>query len=618
MKKLVAYILCLALALAMFVMPAAAEEEKSVYRELYSGEVSSLNYLTTATTAEFSICANLVDTLVEHDSLGNIVPCLATDWNDDKNDGRTWTFTLREGVMWVDAEGNEYAELTAEDFETAAKYILDAKNDSSTAWILTDYIEGAEAYNESTAIPEDGSEPTPLDWETVGIKATGKYTIEYTTTEPCPFFLAMLDYVCYMPVNAQFLEEMGDKFGQATGNDTLLYCGAYVMSEFKPQEKRVLTKNEKYWDAENVFIDVVESQYNKEASIVSPQMYLDGKLESASISSALAAEWLADETKADMIHPVRQIWQYSYFFTFNFNPQFDAEYDPETWKIVANNENFRKSFFYGLNRVAAKTVTDPDNPEDLISDTIYPADVTNLNGVDYTEMGDLADINVGYDLELAKQYRDAAIAELEAEGVEFPVKVMLPYNSSSSDWAEECQVIEQQLEADLGADYIDIQIVGGPSSSYLNNYRRNGNYAFQRCNWGLDWADPVNLTDPFARGNNYEWLEEATQEGLADGYYALIDAAKTMPSDDMQARYEAFAAAEAYLIDHAIVIPYGSQDGGYTASYLNPFEGQYSAAGLANERFKGMKLLEKPMSTDEYYDALDAWEAARAAQANAE
>ena len=75
----------------------------------------------------------------------------------------------------------------------------------------------------------------------------------------------------------------------------------------------------------------------------------------------------------------------------------------------------------------------------------------------------------------------------------------------------------------------------------------------------------------------------------------------------MKARYEAFAEAEAYLINHAIVIPFGSNTGGYTASRLNPFEGQFGATGLASCRYKGQHLLEKPMSTDEYYDAYDAW-----------
>ncbi len=133
-----------------------------------------------------------------------------------------------------------------------------------------------------------------------------------------------------------------------------------------------------------------------------------------------------------------------------------------------------------------------------------------------------------------------------------------------------------------------------------------------KCNWGLDFADPVNTCEPFRRDDNYGFLVNATQESLYDEngvmtYYNLTDAAREMSGSDMEARYLAFAEAEAYLIDHALTIPYGSNTGGYTASRLNPFESQFAATGLATCRYKGQHLLEKPMSTDEFYDAYDEW-----------
>ena len=267
----------------------------------------------------------------------------------------------------MDCNGEYYADVTAQDFLTAAKYVLDAKNDASNAWILSDYLEGADAYYSSTEVPEEGEEaPEPVDFETVGVKVIDDYTLSYTTTQPLPFFLSMLDYSCYMPVNAQFLEEKGEDFGLATGNDTVLYCGPYILSEFKPQESRVYSKNESYWDAEHVYITTIQQTYNKEASTLSPEMYLRGEVDDADITPTIAAEWLADPEKADLIHPVRQVGQYSYFFCFNFDPNFDEIYEPENWKLAVNNENFRKSFFYGLDRTKAKTVIEPDNPADLI------------------------------------------------------------------------------------------------------------------------------------------------------------------------------------------------------------------------------------------------------------
>lgn len=617
-KKIAA--LLMALVLIASAVPAFAESEEAVYRTLYSGEIGTLNYLTTASENEYTVSANIVDTLVEHDAYGQIVPCLAETW-EQSEDGLTWTFHLREGATWVTADGEYYADVTAEDFVTAAKYILNAQNASSTAWILTDYIAGAEEYFESTSTPEEGEEaPEPYDWENVGVKAIDDKTIAYTTSEPCPYFLSMLDYVCYMPLNAQFLEEKGDQFGLATGNDTVLYCGAYILSEFKPQEKRVFTKNESYWDAEHVYLTKLEQTYNKEASTLSPELYLRGEIDAASITSTIAAEWLADEETADLIHPARQVGQYSYFFCFNFDPQFDEVYEPDNWRIAVNNESFRQSILAGLDRVKAKTVIEPDNPEDLIWDTITPADIVVYNGTDYTQMGALADVAVEFNEDKAKEYRDAAIAELTEAGATFPVKMLMCYNPSDSSWAEECQVIEQQLEALLGSDYIDIIVEPGPSSGFLKEIRRSGKYAFMKCNWGLDFADPVNTCEPYRRTDNYGFLINATQESLYDDngemtYYNLTDAAREMSGEDMEARYLAFAEAEAYLIEHALTIPYGSNTGGYTASRLNPFEGQFSATGLAICRYKGMHLLDKPMSTDEYYDAYDAWLDARAALA---
>ena len=228
MKKLMALALCLAVALSMAVMPAAAES--TAYRTLYSGEFTSLNYLITATTNEFAMAANVIDTLVEYDKYGQVQPSLAESWEYDEAN-LTYTFKLREDATWVKADGTEYAKVTAHDFVTAAKYILDANNASSTANIFYSVIAGAEAYYLGTSTPEEGKEPYPvMDWDTVGVKALDDYTLQYTLVEPVPYFLSMVTYVCFMPVNADFLAEKGADFGVATSNENILYNGAYVLS----------------------------------------------------------------------------------------------------------------------------------------------------------------------------------------------------------------------------------------------------------------------------------------------------------------------------------------------------------------------------------------------------
>jgi len=621
MKRILALALSFALMLTVFAAPVMAEENVA-YRTLYSGEITSLNYLTTATTNEFALAANVIDTLVEYNKYGEVQPSLALSWEYDPA-ALTYTFKLRDNATWVKADGTVYANVTAHDFVSAAKYILDASNASSTANIFYSVIAGAEDYYLGTSTPEEGKEPYPvMDFETVGVKALDDYTLQYTLIEPVPYFLSMLTYVCFMPVNGDFLAEKGADFGVATSNENLLYCGAYILETFEPQNLRVYAKNVHNWDAENVFIDRIEQKYNKEASTVSPEAFRRGEVDDASITSTIAAEWLASEETADLIRPVRQSGFYTYFWAFNFDPKFEAEYEPENWKIAVNNENFRKSLYHGLNRVKSKAVMEPDNPESILFNTVTPPEFVSINGVDYTMMGELAAITeLGTDTfneDLALEYMDAAKEELVAAGATLPIKILMPYNSSSSSWAEECVVVEQQLEELFGTDYIDILVEARPSSGFLKDVRRSGKYALMKCNWGPDYADPNTYTDPFYDGT-YNWPEKATayldENGVSE-YYKLVDAARAI-TDDLQARYDAYTVAEAFLIENAMIIPYGYDNGGYTASRLNPFDSQFAPFGISNERYKGQTLLDAPMSTDQYFDAYDQWQEARAKLAEA-
>ena len=598
----------------LFGTVSAQASETDTYRTLYSGEITSLNYLITSTTNEFAVAANIIDTLVEYDNYGQIQPSLAESW-ETSADGLTWTFHIRKDATWVRADGTFYANVTANDFVSSAKYILNAQNTSATADLLYGVVAGAEAYYDGTATPEAGKEAAPkMDWETVGVKALDDYTLQYTLDQQVPYFLSMTTYVCFMPVNQAFLDEMGTNFGLATGNDTVLYCGAYILSEFKPQEKRVYTRNESYWDKDKVYIARIEETFNKEASNIAPELYMRGEIDAVgSLSSAVSAEWLKDEARADLIHPVRQTSFYTYFYAFNFDPKFDASYEPDNWKLAVNNENFRKSIYAGLDRVKAMLITDPDNAEELIFNTITPPNFVTSAGVDYVEIGALKAISekgtATFDKEAALAFKDKAMAELTAAGATFPVKMLMYYNPSTSGWAEECQIVEQQLEGLLGTDYIDIIVEAGPTSGFLNATRRAGNYAFMKLNWGPDYADPETFTDPFVVGNNYNFLENCVGYEESDGtktYNKLVDAAIAI-TDDITARYEAFATAEAYLIDNAFVVPFGTGTGGYTASRLDPFTAQFAPFGLSNERYKGQKLLDKPLNTEEFYDAYDQW-----------
>ncbi len=603
MKRTLSLVLAATLLLSSCGTGAGGESSGgTTFKTLYSAEVETLNYLNAVSEIQLQVAANVIDGLVEYDSLGNPVPALATEWSVS-DDGYVWTFKIREGVKWVDNTGTETGyEVTANDFVTGAKWQLDPANASSNEFMLDGRIKNATQFfnNEIT------------DFNEVGVKAIDNYTLEYTLEQPVPYFLSMLTYAAFLPVNETYLDEKGDTFG--TSADTVLYNGAYYLSEFIPNEKHVLPVNPLYWDKDNVFITEIVETYNAEATTLAPEMFARGEIQEVTLNSSILSDWQNDPAKAEMVRPSLNGY-YSYFYALNFNPQFDAEYEPENWKVAVNNLAFRKSLFHALDRVKPMSIDEATNPQSRLINTISPANLVDVDGVDYTEFGGLAAISGvdTFDEKLALEFKTQAMTELNGKAT-FPIKVLMPYNSGSSDWAKRSQVVEQQMESLLGADYIDIILEAGPSTGFLGEVRRPGKYAFMEVNWGPDYADPETYTDPFYVGGSYnkpEFVEGYTEANGEKTYTNLVDAAKA-ETIDISARYTKFADAETFLLENAFVIPYAVSNPGYRASYLNPFEGQFAPFGLCYLKYKGMHILEKPMNTADFEAAKTAWEAERA------
>ena len=635
--------------------------DEQVYRSLYSSEVTTMNYLVSGATYELVVGANTIDSLVENDTYGNILPSGAESW-EVSEDGLTWTFHLRAGQYWYDADGNQKDPVTANDYVAAARYVCDSAMDCANSYLMDGWIVNAsELLNYTAALlanpveqgTEVGEEQDLVvdangiiyegsDWnketekydtwtevpavtpEDLGVEAVDDLTLVYHMVKARPYFLTALQFGTYWPAPASLLAELGENYG--LDNYSMWFNGAYLLSEFKPNEKRVYTKNENNWDAEHIYIERIEQTCNTEATTLAPELFLRGEIDYADIGSDIVADWLSDPEKSQMISSSRVIGDYSYFFGFNFEPKFDAEYEPENWAIAVNNENFRKAVFHGINRDEYLAAKYPgDDPSIHKINTVTPKGFSVNEGKDYVFYGGLSKYTEGesFDPELAVQFRDAAKAELEAAGCKFPIKVPVNYNTSSTTWANCTVVLEQQLEELLGADFIDIIVVPYSDSSFLKETRRNGNYALQELNWGADFMDPETWADPFDHENSYNFFcnETLEQDGinqytkteetaaLIDQYFELVAAARE-ETGDMNARYEAFAAAESFYIDHAIVVPGFISGGSYQATKLNAFEGQYAMMGQSSSRYKGQHVYKTAMSQDMFDAQYAEWTAA--------
>ena len=635
----------------------AATGDSTTYTVLYARQPASLNYLICSADPDLYHGTHCVDTLVEYDSRGKIREGLATSWEWDA-DTLTWTFHLRD-ENWVDYTGAVLGPVTAQDFVDALAYLLDPDYASGTASLVTPYVAGAEDYynycvwrnnaNNGTVAEDgtryaidaagtvtltaaDGSTTTcpAVDFSSVGVCAVDEHTLTYTLNYDFPGFLSLLNYAPFEPAYGPMLAELGDQF--CTSAETACNCGAFYLAEYTPLESWVMKKNPENYDKDNVYIDTIRYIYNQEALISGPEMVRRGEIDQATISSDILDSWLADDTTKDMVSMERPETGKSYFYFFNFLPyahQFpnwnttgvDAQYQPDNWAKAVNSTNFRKAFLYAINPAVTLAVTAPEGYENYKLHTITPPSFcANSKGVDYTECGALAKVTDHFNEATAKQYRDAAVQELTAAGATFPIKVQYPYNPAVVDWDKQCQVFKQQVEGVLndGFDFVDIIITQGPSDNFLNAVRRAGAYEFMSYYWGADYSDPETEVYPFYqeagdRGTCYAFLRTGVEDGIITGetadyvmtYMDMVEKAKAITAD-LDTRYAAFADAEAYLIENALVIPLSLPVPPYIATRLNLWEGQYAPTGFSSNRLKGIHILDHYVSMDEYNHNRDA------------
>ncbi|MCJ0588335.1 ABC transporter substrate-binding protein, partial [Enterococcus cecorum] len=189
---------------------------ESNYSYVYSTDINSLDYTFSSRTSNSDHFANFVEGLLENDQYGNLKPALAKSW-EVSDDGLTYTYHLRKGVKWVDNEGNDYAEVKAQDFVTGLKHAVDVK--SETLYVVQDSIKGLDDYVKGAT----------KDFSTVGVKAVDDYTLQYTLARPESYWNSKLTYGILFPVNEEFLKSKGKDFGQPSP-DSILYNSAYILT----------------------------------------------------------------------------------------------------------------------------------------------------------------------------------------------------------------------------------------------------------------------------------------------------------------------------------------------------------------------------------------------------
>ena len=546
-------------------------------------ELETFNILYTQRQEDSENLTSLVDGLLESNPKGELVPCIAEEWGSEDG-GLTWTFKVREGVKWVDVNGNEKADCNAQDFATGLEWVLNFyKNDSNNTAMPIEMIKGAKEYYEYTkTLSEDEAKALTAGEgskfrEMVGLETPDDHTVVYHCVTEKPYFDSLASYVALYPLSQGMVDELGGADAvKAMNNENMWYNGCYTMTSYIQGNEKVFTKNPMYWDTECKRFDTVTTKM-VESNDVAYQLYESGEIDYVQLGESRINTIAKDPNNALYNYLVPDVpSQYSYQMQLNYNKKNEDGTPDTNWNTAIANEAFRLSWWYGLdlsNYYKRTNAIDPMSCENnffTMKGLVYTSDGTEYTELVRQEMG-LPELNgktmVRLDADKAAQYKKQAMEELSAQGVTFPVGVDFYISASSQTALDSANVLAQTFSESLGDDYVKLNIKTFIKSTnqevvvpHLHSFVING--------WGADYGDPQNYLGQMTYGNeaayyseNYNYINEVEEteatKALIDTYKeftALVDAANAI-TDDMDARYKAYAKAEAYMLEHALVFP---------------------------------------------------------------
>ena len=620
MKKYLSFVLALVLVLTSIAFTASADEIKDLRAyETTNREMETWCYHYSQAAVDLNVLSNFYDHLLTNDANGALVPCVAKEWSSPDG-GETWIFKLNEGVTWVDYQGNYKADCTAQDWITGLEWVLNyGKNQAANTSMPIEMIKGAGEYYEYTKSLGDEEAKklgTEKFLEMVGLEAPDDYTLIYHCVDKLSYFPSVACYNCLAPLSAKLIEEIGVDGYFGADYTTMWYNGPYTCSEYIYQNEKVLSKNEAYWNKDNVKLFDTVTVKMVESADVAFQWFSAGDLDYIDLNQANLSTIYNNEGNEFHGNLVEaRPTKYSYQMHFCWDKKNEDGSADTNWNTAIANENFRLALYYGLDitdYLARINFIHPLSCQNFC----YTANAVSVNseGKDYTQMV-RDELGLQYDSEKfarvdtakAAEYKAKAIEELTAAGVELPVK-MAYYIAGSSQTAKDTADTFAQLISDcLGDDLVVLDV--HTYVSKLNTEVRDPQLASIYINgWGADFADPVNFLGQETYGDDnayyskaYSKINNATDEKLIATYKEFTDMVNTAKAitDDLDARYAAFAKAEAYMLQHALVIPW-NYEVTWKVTSINEYSKIYTAYGNQSERYVNWETNSDLYTTEDY------------------
>ena len=434
------------------------------------------------------------------------------------DDGLTWTFHMRDGLKWSDG-----SDLTAADFEYSFKRLASPDTAAPYAETVVGMIDG---YQDAIGNPdEDGNTTTDPDWDALNVHASedGK-TLTVQLSYPCSYFDKLASFVATSPVQQATVEANGDAW--CTEPDTYVCNGPYMITEWTPSERIVLSKNPYYvggWDSSKIVSDTITLLLLEDSS-ASYAAYNSGE---AQLVKDVPTDEIPSLTRAED------------------GGDFYLDEIMGTYYISLNDQE--EPFTDVRVRKALNLAIDRDYVANTIMQGIYtPATALVGPGI-VDENGYFMDNANGGEPYISDDY-EANLEEAKSllaeagypDGEGFPT---ITYSANDAGYHIPVAEYLQQAWGELG---ITMNIDKVEWSSFIP-MRRAGDYDISRNGWSMDYNDPSNMLELFTTNN-----------GNNDGKYANPEFDQVIEDSrvaDKTTHFEKLHEAEDILMNDAACIP---------------------------------------------------------------
>ena len=604
-------------------------------------ELESWNMLYSQRAEDANVVTNLWDGLLSFDCYGKVVPAIASSWEHNE-DATVWTFHLRDDVDWVDCNGEVKAHLTSKDFLVGFEWVMNAiKNEANNTSMPNDTIVGAYEYYQLTK--EAGDAAADMTYEDmlaagVGIEAPDDYTLVFTCPSACPYFDTVAAYNSFYPVAPALIEELGVEGFRSCDNTTMWYNGPYVVEEYIQGNTKSYIPNPNYYDAANV------SRFERftvtmiSDGSISLQLYQNRELDEVDLGESSITTIQSDPSNEyNQQLCEKRAKKFSYCFIFNYDKMNTDGTPDENWNKAIANKAFRQCFSKGmvLNKFFARY--NPINPLKCENDFFtmkglcYTSDGTDYTNLVAKEMGLDGEAydgktmkrlraNNGDITELKKQ----AMEELSAIGVTFPVHCSYYVLAGSTSALDHATVLKQCFTDSFGDDFIVLDVNTFVSST-MKEVVAPKLQSFTHMGWGADFGDPINfLTQIIIHDENAYYSCNMTniagivnngpasyQTELVAAYEKFTDLVNEGRAivDDTDARYAAFAKAEAYFLDENLIFP-TVYDITWCLTHVNEYSKINAMYGPCNYKAVNWETSEEAYTTEQYDEFAAAFDAA--------